>query len=161
MNPPVNFSVPTDLTKSIDILLVEDEPGDVLLTMEALRNAKVPNYVHPVDDGVEAIAFLRHHPPYTNVPRPDLILLDLNLPRKDGNEVLAEIKSDPVLRSIPVVIFTTSRSKTDIARSYDQHANCFISKPVDLQQFISAVRSIEDFWLSVARLPNNNSDATS
>lgn len=141
-------------SRPIEILLVEDEPGDVRLTVEALRDARVRNRVHTVEDGVEALDFLHRRPPYADVPRPDLILLDLNLPRKSGREVLAEIKADPDLRIIPVIVLTTSRAQDDVQRSYDLHANCFISKPMDWHEFTAVVKSIEDFWLTVARLPS-------
>jgi two-component system, chemotaxis family, response regulator Rcp1 len=137
----------------VEILLVEDSPGDVRLTREALRDAKIKNNLHVVEDGVEAMAFLRREGKYAGVPRPDLILLDLNLPRKSGREVLTEVKSDPVLRTIPVVVLTTSADEQDIVRSYQHHANCYITKPVDLEQFLTVVSSIEDFWLSIVRLP--------
>jgi CheY-like chemotaxis protein len=139
--------------RPIEILLVEDNPGDVRLTIEALKEGKVRNNLAVAKDGVEALAFLRRQGSYTDANRPDLILLDLNLPRKDGREVLAEIKEDPALRRIPVVVLTTSKAEEDIVRTYDLHANCYITKPVDLEQFISVVRSIDDFWLSVVRLP--------
>jgi CheY-like chemotaxis protein len=137
----------------IEILLVEDSPADVDLTREALDDAKVHNNLHVASDGVEALAFLRREGRYADAPRPDLILLDLNLPKKDGREVLAEIKDDPKLRRIPVVILTTSEAEQDILRSYDLHANCYITKPVDLDSFIDVVRSIEGFWLAIVRLP--------
>jgi two-component system, chemotaxis family, response regulator Rcp1 len=137
----------------IEILLVEDNPGDVRLTVEALKEGKVRNHMSVVTDGEKAMSFLRREDGYADSPRPDLILLDLNLPRKDGREVLAEIKEDPDLRRIPVVVLTTSKAEEDIVRSYNLHANCYITKPVDLDQFISVVRSIEDFWFSVVRLP--------
>lgn len=137
----------------IEILLVEDNPGDVRLTVEALKEGKVRNHMSVVTDGEKAMSFLRHQDGYADAPRPDLVLLDLNLPRKDGREVLAEIKGDPDLRRIPVVVLTTSKAEEDILRSYNLHANCYISKPVDLDQFISVVKSIEDFWFSVVRLP--------
>jgi two-component system, chemotaxis family, response regulator Rcp1 len=137
----------------IEILLVEDSPADVDLTREALEDAKVRNNLHVASDGVEALAFLRREGPYANAPRPDLILLDLNLPKKDGREVLAEIKADPIQRRIPVVVLTTSEAEQDILRSYDLHANCYITKPVDLEQFVTVVRSIEDFWLAIVKLP--------
>jgi len=139
--------------KPIEILMVEDNPGDVRLTQEALRDAKVNNIMHVAQDGVEAMAMLRQEPPFESVPRPDIILLDLNLPRKDGREVLAEIKNDPELKRIPVVVLTTSEAEEDILRSYNLHANCFITKPVDLERFLVIVRTIEDFWLTVVRLP--------
>jgi len=140
--------------RPIEILLVEDSPGDVRLTKEALKEGKVLNHLHIAGDGVEALAFLRREGSYAGVPRPDLILLDLNLPRKDGREVLETIKEDPELRRIPVVILTTSSAERDVLQSYDLHANCYVTKPVDLQQFISVVRSVEDFWLTVVKLPN-------
>ena len=139
--------------RPIDILLVEDNPGDVRLTIEALRDGKVQNHLHTVPDGVEALAYVRQIGRYADAPRPDLILLDLNLPKKDGREVLAEIKSDEDLCYIPVVILTTSQADQDILRSYGLHANCYVTKPVDLDQFIRVVRSIEDFWLTVVKLP--------
>jgi two-component system, chemotaxis family, response regulator Rcp1 len=137
----------------VDILLVEDNPGDVRLTQEALREGKIRNRLMVAKDGVEAIAMLRREGAHANVPRPDLILLDLNLPRKDGREVLADIKADESLRRIPVVVLTTSKAEEDILRTYDLHANCYITKPVDLEQFIDVIKSIDDFWLTVVRLP--------
>ena len=137
-----------------EILLVEDNPGDVRLTREALKEGKVLNHLNVVDDGVEALAFLRREDKYANAVRPDLILLDLNLPKKDGREVLAEIKADAGLKKIPVVILTTSAAEQDILKTYDLHANCYITKPVDLEQFIKIVRLIEDFWFTIARLPS-------
>ena len=142
-----------ELGRPIEILLVEDNPGDVRLTIEALKEGKVHNRLSVAKDGVDALAFLRREGPHASAARPDLILLDLNLPRKDGREVLAEIKEDPALRRIPVVVLTTSKAEEDILRTYDLHANCYITKPVDLEQFIAVVRSIDDFWLSVVRLP--------
>ncbi len=139
--------------KPIEILLVEDNPGDVRLTKEALREAKVYNNLYVAKDGVEALAFLRREGSFADAMIPDLILLDLNLPRKDGREVLTEIKADEELRRIPVVILTTSESEEDILRTYDLHANCYVTKPVDLDQFIHVVRSIEGFWLTVVKLP--------
>ena len=136
-----------------EVLLVEDNPGDARLTLEALKDGKVLNRVSVVPDGVEAMAFLRRQGPYADVPRPNLILLDLNLPKKDGREVLAEIKADPDLKRIPVVILTTSEAEEDIARTYDLHANCYVTKPVDLDKFLEVVRSIEDFWLAFVQLP--------
>ena len=137
----------------IDILMVEDNPGDIRLTLEALKENKLNNSLHVVKDGVQAMAFLRREGEYTAAPRPDLILLDLNLPKKDGREVLAEIKADPALMRIPVVILTTSQAEEDILRSYNLHANCFVTKPVDLDQFIRVVQSIEQFWLTIVKLP--------
>ena len=138
----------------IEILLVEDSPADVDLTREALEDAKVRNNLHVASDGVEALAFLRREGRYADAPHPDLILLDLNLPKKDGREVLAEIKADPLLRRIPVVVLTTSEAEQDILQSYDLHANCYVTKPVDLDAFMHVVRSIEDFWLAIVRLPS-------
>ena len=138
---------------AIQVLLVEDNPGDVRLTREAFRDAKMHLEMHVAGDGVAAMEFLRRQGGYPNSPRPDLILLDLNLPRKDGREVLAEIKGDPSLKAIPVVILTTSAADADIERSYLLHANCYISKPVDLEGFLTVIRSIDDFWLSVVKLP--------
>lgn len=137
----------------LDILLVEDNPGDVRLTMEALREAKLLNTITNVADGVEALAYLRQEGKYAGASRPDLVLLDLNLPKKDGREVLAEVKSDPALKRIPIVILTTSRSEEDILKAYNLHANCYISKPVDLDQFIKVAKSIDDFWFTLVRLP--------
>ena len=139
--------------RPIEILLVEDNPGDVRLTIEALRESKVRNHLSVARDGVEALAFLRREGTLAEAVRPDLILLDLNLPRKDGREVLAELKADPDLKTIPVVILTTSRAEQDVLRSYELQANCYISKPVDLDQFITVVKSIEDFWLTIVTLP--------
>ena len=137
----------------IEILLVEDNPGDVRLTREALRDGKIFSNLYVARDGVEAMAFLRKAGQYARVPRPDLILLDLNLPRKDGLEVLAEVKSDESLRRIPVVILTTSQAEEDIVKTYDLHVNCYITKPVDLDQFVKIVESIEEFWLTIVKLP--------
>jgi len=137
----------------IQILLVEDDPGDVLITREAFAENKVRNELSVVSDGESAIAFLRREGDFAAVPRPDLILLDLNLPRKDGHEVLAEIKSDVDLQRIPVVILTTSRAEEDILRSYDLHANAYVTKPVDFERFLAVVRQIDDFFVTVVRLP--------
>ncbi len=139
----------------IEILLVEDNPGDVRLTVEGLKESKVRNNLHVTRDGVEAMAFLRREGQHARAVRPDLILLDLNLPRMDGREVLSELKSDPKLKTIPVVVLTTSRAEQDVLRSYELQANCYITKPVDLEQFISVVKSIEDFWFSIVTLPRN------
>jgi two-component system response regulator len=139
----------------IEVLLVEDDPGDVLLTREAFEHNKVSNRLHVVNDGEQAMAFLRGEGVFGRAPRPDLILLDLNLPRKDGREVLAEIKSDPGLRVIPVVILTTSEAEEDILRSYHLHANAYVSKPVDFEQFIKVVRQIDDFFVTVVKLPHS------
>ncbi len=141
--------------RPVDILLVEDNLGDVRLTQEALKEAKVLNNLWVVPDGVEAMAFLNQEGEYIDAARPDVILLDLNLPRKDGREVLAEIKVDPRFRRIPVVILTTSSADQDILKAYDLHANCYITKPVDLEQFIEVVRSIEDFWLTIVTFPHS------
>lgn len=139
----------------VEILLVEDNPGDIRLTMEAMKEGKLIPNMSVTRDGVEAMAFLRHQGEHGNAPRPDLILLDLNLPKKDGREVLEEIKGDPELRQIPVVILTTSEAEPDILKTYDLHANCYITKPVDLDQFLKVVRLIEDFWLAMVKLPPN------
>lgn len=138
----------------IQVLLVEDSPGDVRLTREAFKDAKVHINLHVASDGVEAMAFLKREGGHANAPRPDLILLDLNLPRKDGREVLQEIKESPALTSIPVVVLTTSASEEDILRSYRLHANCYITKPVGLDGFLKVVNSIDNFWLSVVKLPH-------
>jgi CheY-like chemotaxis protein len=139
--------------KPIEILLVEDNPGDVELTREVLKDAKVANRLHVATDGVEAMAFLQRDGKYAHVCTPDLILLDLNLPKKDGREVLAEVKADPLLCRIPVVVLTTSEAEQDILQTYELHANCFVTKPVDLHQFIAMVKSIEHFWLTIVKLP--------
>jgi CheY-like chemotaxis protein len=140
--------------RGIEILLVEDNPGDVRLTREGLKDGKINNNLHVVKDGVEALSFLHKHNGYANAPRPDLILLDLNLPKKDGREVLAEIKTDENLRRIPVVILTTSDAEEDIVKTYDLHANCYITKPVDFNQFIQVINNIEEFWFTVVKLPD-------
>jgi chemotaxis family two-component system response regulator Rcp1 len=147
----------TKVGKPIEILLVEDNPGDVDLARAAMEDSKVRNILHTVGDGVEAMLFLRRKGKYTEVPRPDLVLLDLNLPKKDGREVLAEIKSDPDLMRIPVVILTISKDEEDILKSYNLHANCFITKPIDLNQFVKVVKAIEDFWLTIVKLPPTGS----
>jgi chemotaxis family two-component system response regulator Rcp1 len=141
------------MPQPINILLVEDNPGDVRLTIEALKEGKVHNHLSVVSDGVEALTFLRNQGPFSEAPRPDLVLLDLNLPKKDGREVLAEIKDDPSLRRIPVVVLTTSEAEADVLKSYALHANCYITKPVDLEQFINVIGKIEDFWFSIVKLP--------
>lgn len=142
------------LPKPLDILLVEDNPGDMRLTVEALKEGKVFCNLHWVKDGVEAMDFLKRRNSYANASRPDLILLDLNLPRMDGREVLAEIKVEPLLKRIPVVILTTSKAEEDIVRSYDLHANCYVTKyPVNLDSFIEVIRSIDRFWLALVTLP--------
>ena len=139
--------------RPIEILLVEDSPSDTELTLEALKDFKVRNHVCVVEDGVQALDFLHRRDKYVNAPRPDLIMLDLNLPRKDGREVLAEIKADDNLKTIPIVVLTTSRAEQDILRAYQLNANCYINKPVDFNQFLDVVRSIESFWLFVVTLP--------
>ena len=139
---------------AVEILLVEDNPGDVRLTKEALKEGKVYSNLHTVKDGVEAMEFLRRKGKYKEVPRPDIILLDLNLPKKDGREVLEEIKTDDDLKRIPVVVLTTSKAEEDVLRTYNLHANCYVTKPVDLEQFIVVVKSIDMFWLTVVTLPN-------
>ena len=139
--------------KPIVILYVEDNPGDVRLTMEALKESKIANKVHVVEDGVKAIDYLHKEGDYAAATRPDLILLDLNLPKKDGREVLAEIKEEPGIKRIPVVILTTSKSEEDILKTYNLHANCYITKPVDIGQFINVIKKIEDFWFSIVKLP--------
>jgi len=143
----------------IVILMVEDSPTDVLITREALNHAKVINNLHVVEDGVEAMAFLRKEGKYANAPRPDLILLDLNLPRKNGQEVLAEVKGDESLKLIPVVVLTTSKAEEDIVKAYGLHANCYITKPVDFANFAEVVRSIREFWFAVVTLPPDTSNA--
>jgi CheY-like chemotaxis protein len=139
--------------KAIEILLVEDNPGDARLTREALSQSKVRNNLHRASDGEEALAFLRRQGSFAGAPAPDLILLDLNLPRRDGREVLEDIKSDPALKHIPVVILTSSQAEEDIIRSYQLHANCFITKPVDLEQLTKVVQGIEQFWFTLVKLP--------
>ncbi len=141
-------------TRPIQILLVEDSPSDAKLTISALKLAKVANELHHVEDGVEAMDFLRHKGNYEKSPRPDLILLDLNLPRKDGREVLKEMKEDPALNSIPVIVLTTSNAERDVLQSYKLHCNCYVTKPVNFDRFLECVRSIEQFWLSVVVLPS-------
>jgi CheY-like chemotaxis protein len=139
----------------IDVLLVEDDPGDVLLIREAFAHNKVHNTLHVASDGEQALSFLYRRGEYAESPRPDLILLDLNLPRKDGREVLAEVKDDPQLRTIPVVVLTTSEAEEDILRSYDLHANAYVTKPVDFDRFIEVVKQIDDFFVTVVKLPPN------
>lgn len=139
--------------ESVEILLVEDNPGDVDLTLEALEEAKLRNNVHVAADGVEAMEFLRREGPRGDAPRPDLILLDLNMPRMDGREVLRAIKEDPALKRIPVVVLTTSEAEQDVLDAYEHRANAYIVKPVDFEQFLRTIRSLEDFWLTVVRLP--------
>lgn len=145
--------MPTALARPIEILLVEDSPADVVITQDALAEARVLNTIHVVEDGVEALAYLRQQGPYGDAQRPDLILLDLNLPRKSGREVLAEIKADPALKRIPVVVLTTSRAEEDVWNAYDLHTNCYVVKPLDFAAFVQAVQSIRQFWLSVVTLP--------
>ena len=137
----------------IEILLVEDDAGDAVLTRRALKDNRIKNTLQVVTNGVDALAYLRRQPPHTGAVRPDLILLDLNLPKKDGREVLAEVKADPHLRQIPVVVLTTSSAEQDIVRSYDLHANAYVTKPVDLVQFMHAIQSIDDFFVTIVRLP--------
>ncbi len=139
--------------RPIEVLLVEDNPADVRLTREALEDGKVRNNLHVAPDGVAALEFLRREGPHANAPRPDLILLDLNLPKKNGRELLAEIKEDETLRQMPVVVLTTSEDEEDILRSYQLHANCYVTKPVGLEQFLAVVRQIDSFWLEVVKLP--------
>lgn len=143
------------LGRPADFLLVEDNPGDVRLTQEALKSHKVQNNLHVAIDGEEAMAFLHRQGKYANAPRPDIILLDLNLPKKDGREVLAEIKSDPNLKTIPVVIITSSEAEQDVIKSYNLNANCYVTKPVNLDQFIKVVQSVNDFWLTIVKLPSS------
>ncbi len=140
-------------TRPVDILLVEDNPGDVRLTKEALKDAKVLNEIYVARDGVEAMQFVHNEGSFVNAPMPDLILLDLNLPRKDGREVLAEIKKDPKLRHIPIVVLTTSKADEDIVKTYNLHANAFITKPVDLNRFVEIMHSLEQFWFTIVKLP--------
>jgi len=139
----------------VEILLVEDNPGDVRLTQEALKESKVTNNLSVAEDGVEALAFLKREGKYADAPRPDLLLLDLNLPKKDGRELLEEIKANENLRRIPVVVLTTSKAEEDIVRMYNQHANCYITKPIDFDQFIEVIKSIENFWLTIVKLPTD------
>jgi CheY-like chemotaxis protein len=146
--------MPDDDSEAIEVLLVEDDPGDVLMTREAFEEHKLRNTLHVVSDGVEALSFLRQEGEYADAPRPDLVLLDLNLPRKDGREVLAEIKADPQLRRTPVVVLTTSEAEEDVLRSYDLHANAYVAKPVDFDRFIDVVQRIDCFFVTVVKLPN-------
>jgi two-component system response regulator len=142
----------------IEILLVEDNPGDSRLAKEALKESKLKNNLYIAEDGVEAMNFLYKTGKYSKMPRPDLVILDLNLPKKDGREVLAEIKNDDNLKRIPVVILTISKAEEDILRTYNLHANCYVTKPLDLDQFMKVVRSIEDFWLTIVKLPNGKNE---
>ena len=139
--------------KSMTILLVEDSPSDADLTVEALEEGKILNELHIVGDGIEALQFLRHEEPYADAPNPDLILLDLNLPRKDGREVLKEIKADKNLKRIPVIVLTTSSAEEDVCRTYDDYANCYVTKPVNIDEFIRVLRSMEEFWLTFVKFP--------
>ena len=142
----------------IEILLVEDNPGDSRLAKEALKESKLKNNLYVAEDGVEAMNFLYKTGKYSKMPRPDLVILDLNLPKKDGREVLAEIKNDDNLKRIPVVILTISKAEEDILKTYNLHANCYVTKPLDLDQFMKVVRSIEDFWLTIVKLPNGKNE---
>jgi chemotaxis family two-component system response regulator Rcp1 len=144
---------PQNTGKLVEILLVEDNRGDADLAREALENSKIRNSLHVIEDGEAAMAFLRRIGKYADAPRPDLVLLDLNLPKEDGREVLAEIKADPDLKRIPVVILTISKEEEDILKTYNLHANCYITKPIDLHQFMKVVKAIEDFWLTIVKLP--------
>lgn len=143
------------IERPIEILLVEDNPGDVRLTIEALKESKIRNRLHIARDGEEAMDFVRHRGEFTDAPRPDVILLDLNLPRKDGREVLKEIKEDENLKRIPVAVITISSAEEDILKSYNLHANCYIQKPIGIDQFVKVVQSIEDFWFTIVTLPSN------
>lgn len=147
-----------DFLVPIEILLVEDSPADVRLTLEALKEEKISNNMHVVSDGVDAMAFLRREGEYKDAVRPDLILLDLNLPRKDGRQVLKEIKTDENLKSIPIVVLTISKAEEDVMKAYDYHANCYITKPLDLNRFSEVVKSIQDFWLTIVTLPPERKD---
>ncbi len=144
-----------ETVQPIEILLVEDSPGDVDLAREALESTKVHNRLHVVGDGEEAIAFLRQKGKYRDAPRPGLILLDLNLPKKDGRQVLAEIKGDADLKRIPVVVLTISKEEEDVLKSYNLHANCYVTKPIDFAQFLKVIKTIEEFWLTIVRLPRD------
>jgi CheY-like chemotaxis protein len=146
-------TTPTDTPRPVEILLVEDDAGDVLMTREALEDSKLLHNLHVIDNGEEAVKFLRQESPYEDAPRPDLVLLDLNLPRLDGREVLSIIKTEPGLRQIPIVVLTTSDAEEDVLRSYDLHANAYVTKPVDFAAFVHVVRQIDDFFLTVVRLP--------
>jgi CheY-like chemotaxis protein len=144
-----------EAVRPIEVLLVEDDEGDVLMTREALDEGKVFNRLNVVGDGVEAIAYLRREKPYEEVTRPDLVLLDLNLPKRDGLQVLEDVKADPDLRRIPIVVLTTSEAEEDVLRSYDLHANAYVTKPVDFDRFVEVIRQIDDFFISVVRLPTS------
>lgn len=145
---------PKSVAQPVEILLVEDNPGDVRLTQEVLKDCRIQNHLNVVDDGEKAIAFLYRTPPYTHAPEPNLVLLDLNLPRRGGLEVLQIIKTNQTLKHIPVIVFTTSQAEEDIMSAYNLHANCYITKPIDLEQFTKSVQSIEDFWLAMVQLPS-------
>ena len=147
-----------DNGKSVTILLVEDSPSDADLVVEALEEGKILNELHIVGDGIEALQFLHHEEPYADAPHPDLILLDLNLPRKDGREVLKEIKDDKNLKRIPVIVLTTSAADEDVCYTYDHHVNCYVTKPVDIDEFIRVVRSVEEFWLTFVKFPHRCDD---
>jgi two-component system, chemotaxis family, response regulator Rcp1 len=143
----------SDSYKPVSILIVEDNSGDARLILEVLKDGKILNELHLVKNGIEAMKFLYNSGEYSTSPRPDLIILDLNIPLKDGREVLCEIKSDPNLKKIPVIVMTTSQAEEDILKSYDLHANCYITKPIDLDQFIKVIKSIEEFWFTIVKLP--------
>lgn len=146
-----------DSIEPFEILLVEDNPGDVFLTQEAFREGRLAHRLSVVEDGEEAMRFLRREGKHGNAPHPDLILLDLNLPKKDGRELLGEVKMDPELRQIPVIVLTTSKAEQDVARAYKLHANCYLTKPIQMDDFLKTIRSVEEFWLSVVRLPSKDS----
>ncbi|MCI0562357.1 MAG: response regulator [Nitrososphaera sp.] len=146
------------MSPDVEILLLEDNAGDIRLLQEAFKECKVKSRLHVIENGEEGMAFLQRQGRYAHAVRPDIILLDLNLPRKDGREVLAEIKRDPQLRQIPIIVLTTSQAESDVAKSYDLHGNCYITKPMDFDQFMSVVRSIADFWLAVVKLPQKEQD---
>jgi CheY-like chemotaxis protein len=146
----------SEMVTAIDVLLVEDDPGDVLMTREAFEDYKIRNTLHVATNGVEAMQFLKKQGEFRDAPTPDLILLDLNLPKMDGREVLAAVKEDPELRSIPIVVLTTSEAEEDVIRSYSLHANAYVTKPVDFERFVSVVQQIDDFFVSVVRLPRND-----
>jgi two-component system, chemotaxis family, response regulator Rcp1 len=143
----------TPVPRPVQILIIEDNPADARLVREVMRDSKILNEIHWVPDGVEAMAFLHRQGKYASAPRPNLMFLDLNMPRKDGREVLSEVKADPELRRIPVVVMTSSQAEEDIARAYDQHANCYVRKPIDFEQFHTVVKSLENFWFSTVELP--------
>lgn len=147
--------------QQFEILLVEDNPGDVFLTQEAFREGRLAHRLSVVEDGEEALRFLRREGKHSNAPQPDLILLDLNLPKKDGRELLGEVKMDPELRQIPIIVLTTSGAEQDIARAYKLHANCYLTKPIQMDDFLRTIRSVEDFWLSIVRLPSKERNSRS